>query len=141
MRIEGKVSHFGGPDDMGMSPEEPLAFIYDVSDAPYLFLPGAEEALGRNLDPEIPYIACRWDYDNPEQTREMLLKHVAMVYAPKTGRAYFAAPADWGPGEQTGRVADISPGLMSMLGITTDDIVEVIFPVIYEKRFRRPEVS
>lgn len=136
MRISGKCSWFGGPNDTGMSETEPLAFIYDVSDAPYLFLPDAEEALGRNLDPAMPYLACRWDYDNPEQTREMLLKHVAVVYAPKTGKAFFAAPADWGPHEDTGRVADLSPGLLEALGIETDDEVEVIFPVIYERRFR-----
>jgi len=39
-----------------------------------------------------------------------------------------AFPADWGPHENTGRVADISPGLMDDLGIQTDDEVEVIFP-------------
>jgi hypothetical protein len=39
-----------------------------------------------------------------------------------------AYPADWGPHENTGRVADISPGLMQYLGIETDDEVEVIFP-------------
>ena len=36
-----------------------------------------------------------------------------------------ALPADWGPNEKTGRVADLSPGLMEALGIDTDDEVEV----------------
>ena len=36
--------------------------------------------------------------------------------------------ADWGPHVDTGRVADISPGLMEALGIETDDEVEVKFP-------------
>lgn len=129
MRIEGKVSWFGGPDDGGMAPEEPLAFIYEVSDAPELFLPGATEALGRALDPDKFYLACRWDYDDPTQTREQLLQNYALVYAPLTGKARLAKPADWGPGDQTGRVCDVSPGLLDELGIETDDLVEVIFPV------------
>ena len=33
-----------------------------------------------------------------------------------------------GPHETTGRVADISPGLMEALDIETDDEVEVIYP-------------
>jgi hypothetical protein len=47
------------------------------------------------------------------------------VRAVKTGREAVATPADWGPHEDTGRVADISPGLMEQLGIQTDDEVEI----------------
>jgi hypothetical protein len=42
--------------------------------------------------------------------------------------ALTAFPADWGPHENTGRVADISPGLMDDLDLKTDDEVEVTFP-------------
>ena len=129
MRIQGKVSWFGGPDDMGVSPDEGLAFIYDVSDAPHLFLaqqPPGTTGLARRLDPAKNYVACRWDYD--VFPKETLLENVALVKAPKTGRVSFAYPADWGPHEDTGRVADISPGLMSVLGITTDDEVIVTYP-------------
>jgi hypothetical protein len=41
---------------------------------------------------------------------------------------FLARPADWGPAESTGRVADISPSLMRNLGIETDDEVEVVYP-------------
>ena len=46
----------------------------------------------------------------------------------RTGIALTAFPADWGPNEKTGRVADLSPGLMADLRIETDDQVEVVFP-------------
>ena len=60
------------------------------------------------------YFACRWNYkDTP---REMLLEEVALVKAIKTGIELPAFPADWGPNEKTGRIADISPGLMEALG-------------------------
>lgn len=127
--LRGKVSWFGGPEDGGVSPDEGLAFIYSVEDAPHLFLdyqPEGTTGLARRLNPEVPYIACRWDY---EQTpKEMLPDMRCAVRAPKTGRTVTNVyPADWGPHVDTGRVADISPGLMEALGITTDDEVEVTF--------------
>src|SRR5262245_56986086 len=133
MKLSGKVSWFGGPDDMGVAPDEGLAFIYDVDDAPELFLPEqppGTTGLARRLDPETFYIACRWDYD--ETPREMLLEYGALVRAKKTGKSFVAAPADWGPGIED-RIADISPGLMAALGIETDDEVEVTFPHEEEK--------
>lgn len=132
----GKVSWFGGPYDEGVSADEGLAFIYQVSDAPWLFLPEQPQGttgLARRLDPSIHYIACRWDYD--QTPKSMLPGMVVQVHAPKTGRYFKAFPADWGPHESTGRIADISPGLMEALGITTDDEVEVYFP------FPKPEVK
>jgi N-acetylmuramoyl-L-alanine amidase len=111
-----------------------LAFIYDVSDAPHLFLdeqPAGTSGLARRLDPEQMYIACRWDYD--VYPKPSLLENMAMVRSPTTGRFTLAYPADWGPHEDTDRVADISPGLMAALGIDTDDEVEVIYPADLEE--------
>jgi hypothetical protein len=131
LMVRGKVSHFGGPDDTGVTPSEGLAFIYDAKTAPWLFgeQPPGTTGLARRLDPNVPYIAMRFDYDiySKEQLASMDL--VALVTAPKTGRSFLAWPADWGPHVDTGRVADISPGLMQALGIQTDDDVEVVFPV------------
>ena len=125
--VKGKVSHFGGPEDKGVSSSEGLAFIYKIEDAPHLFLPYQPEGttgLARRLNPHTHYIACRWDYvDTP---KEMLLEKKALVRA--KGIELTAFPGDWGPHADTGRVADISPGLMEDLGIQTDDEVEVIFP-------------
>lgn len=128
----GTCSWFGGPADTGVSPSEGLAFIYDVEEAPYLFLPEQPQGttgLARRLDSAVFYIACRWDYD---VTSKLLLRdsgHMALVTAKKTGVARLAHPADWGPHEeQTGRAADLSPGLMDNLGLDTDDLVDVIYP-------------
>jgi uncharacterized protein (TIGR02594 family) len=125
----GKCSWFGGPDDEGVAPDEGLAFITSVEQAPELFLPYQPEGttgLARRLDPEVHYIACRWDYK--KTPRNILLSDSASVRAVKTGITLPAFPADWGPNEKTGRIADISPGLMAALGIETDDEVEVVFP-------------
>src|SRR5262245_30171023 len=131
MKLKGKCSWFGGPDDDGVAPDEGLAFIYDIDDQPDLFLPSqppGTTGLARRLDPSEYYLACRWDYDNPEQTRNMLLSNKALVRNPKNGKQFFAFPADWGPHQDTDRIADLSPQLLSDLDIETDDVVEVIFP-------------
>jgi len=133
--VEGKVSHFGGPNDPGVSPSEGLAFIYTTEDKPVLFLsyqPEGTTGLARRLNPEQPYVACRWPYDSESKAkwREMLLKEMALVYAPKTGKSIKCYPADWGPHEEKtdGRVADISPSALVYLDIETDDEVIVTFP-------------
>jgi hypothetical protein len=131
LRAKGKVSWFGGPEDEGVTPDEGLAFLYEYDDKPELFLkeqPPGTTGLARRLDPGQPYIAMRWDYQ--QFPKEFLRGDVkARVRAPKTGKEYLATPADWGPHVDTNRVADISPGLMEALGIETDDVVQVEFPV------------
>lgn len=130
LHLRGKCSWFGGPNDDGVAPDEGLAFIAEVEQQPSLFLsyqPEGTTGLARRLNPDTFYIACRWDYD--ETPAYMLLEEMALVRNPKTGKFRKAHPADWGPHEDTGRVADLSPGLMSALGLSTDDEVEVYFPI------------
>lgn len=125
----GQCSTFGGPEDDGVSPSEGLAFISEIEQQPALFLPyqpAGTTGLARRLNPFVPYVACRWDYD--KTPREMLRKEMALVRDPVSGIGLQAFPADWGPHEDTGRVADLSPILASNLGLQTDDDVEVIFP-------------
>lgn len=130
LHVMGKVSWFGGPEDHGVTPDEGLAFFYELEDAPHLFLPEqppGTSGLARRLDPARPYVACRWNYDvtPKELLREM---YPALVRAPSTGRQFLAWPADWGPNAATDRVADVSSSLLERLGLQTDDIVEVIYP-------------
>jgi len=130
-RATGKCSHFGGPADTGVSPSEGLAFIYDMMDVPQLFLPYQPEGttgLARRLNPYVHYIAVRWDYSKTSKEYLANSGDRALVKARSTGRELLAFPADWGPNENTGRIADLSPGLLADLGISTDDEVEVIFP-------------
>jgi hypothetical protein len=130
MRVAGKCSSFGGPADEGVSSGEGLAFLYEISDAPHLFLPQqppGTSGLARRLDPGVFYIACRWDYS---QTPKDMLRNQMLKALVRNGRgdAFLAYPADWGPHESTDRVADLSPALMEALDLETDDEVEVIYP-------------
>lgn len=137
MKIRGKCSWFGGPDDVGhgITASEDLAFIYDKSDQPDLFLPEAPPGvtgLAGQLDPDEFYVACRWPYNSETKAkwREALLARKALVRNPKNGKHAWAFPADWGPADEEtgGRVADLSPSLLNFLGLTTDDEVQVYFP-------------
>ena len=127
--FKGKVSWFGGPDDKGVSPSEGLAFIYSYDARPDLFLPKqppGTTGLARRLNPDVFYIACRWDY--AKTPKAMLAEKSKQALVTANGRSFMAWPSDWGPHKDTGRVADISPGLMKALGIKTDDVVEVLYP-------------
>jgi N-acetylmuramoyl-L-alanine amidase len=129
LQVSGRCSWFGGPDDMGVAPDEGLAFIYDYHARPDLFLaqqPAGTTGLARRLNPDVYYVACRWDY--AKTPKEMLAGKGAQALVRTSRRAQLAWPADWGPHGQTQRVADLSPGLMDALEIVTDDPVEVIYP-------------
>jgi N-acetylmuramoyl-L-alanine amidase len=128
----GACSHFGGPDDMGVSASEGLAFHFEINpDNQHLFLPlvpAGTSGLARRLNAKaVHYIACRWDY--AVTPKSMLATDLmALVTNPRTGRSTCAYPADWGPNEATDRVADLSPALMEDLDLQTDDVVEVVYP-------------
>jgi len=129
-RVEGRMSTFGGPHDLGMSPDEGLALFSnaDLKDPKYsyLFLPApppGTSGVGRRLNPDQYYFACRWNY--AETPKEFLRRALARVENPANGRAADARPVDWGPHPSTGRVADLSPGLAGALGLNTDDIVRI----------------
>lgn len=129
--VTGTCSHFGGPDDTGVSASEGLAFIYEINEEnQYLFLPfqpSGTTGLARRLNPAVHYCAMRWDYSvHPKNT---LLSKAALVRNIETGFALTCVPADWGPHEEkTGRIIDLSPSMMLDLGLETDDVVEVTFP-------------
>lgn len=140
VRFEGTCSWFGGPDDDGVAPDEGLAFLYKVSDAPKLFLPQqppGTTGLARRLNPETFYVAARWDYD--VTSKDMLRNQDRKALVRANDREFFAQPADWGPNANTGRAADLSPGLMDALGIDTDDQVEVIYPAPEQPPVPQPE--
>jgi hypothetical protein len=129
-RVEGKMSTFGGPKDTGMSATEGLALFApsDLQDPKYSYLflptpPPGTTGLGRRLNPDKYYFACRWNYN--DTPREFLKRVLARVENPSNGRAVDARPVDWGPNIATGRVADLSPGLAAALGLQTDDVVRI----------------
>ena len=129
-RVEGKMSTFGGPKDTGMSADEGLALFTqaDLHDPKYSYLflptpPPGTTGLGRRLNPEKYYFACRWNYN--DTPKEFLKRALARVENPSNGRTADARPVDWGPNIATGRVADLSPGLAAALGLQTDDVVRI----------------
>ncbi len=134
-RVQGKMSTFGGPDDKGMKPDEVLALFepQDLNDPDNagLFLPtqpAGTTGLGHRLNPQQLYLACRWDYKLTP--RSFLRNTYAVVTSVKSGNSEYARPVDWGPSIDTGRIADLSPGLASKLELDTDD--EVIVTIYHQ---------
>lgn len=128
LTIRGRCSYFGGPDDPEGKITPDLAFWNQTQAAkrPDLFT-SVGSGLFTRLNPKSYYIACRWNY---KQTPASHLRAVKVkVTNPKTGKSVEATPVDWGPHEKTGRVADLSPGIMSTLALKTDDEVIVDVPL------------
>jgi hypothetical protein len=134
------MSTFGGPLDTGVGPDEGLALVSksNIDSLKEYFLnsqPPNTTGLARRLNPDSFYVACRWEYNIIPQ--ETLLRSLAKVTNvtkghPSFGKLAMAQPIDWGPSEDTGRVADLSPGLAKFLGLCTDDQVEVTLLVKIE---------
>jgi hypothetical protein len=126
----GKMSTFGGPNDSGVSPSEGLWCFpdEDISGFEHLFLPSQPSGttgLARRLNPQAPYIACRW-FDStsvPFATKKAirLLRYVVSA----RGKSVICTPADWGPSKSTGRICDLSSGVATALSVDTDDVVSV----------------
>jgi len=134
----GKMSVFGGPTDEGVGPHEGLALVgpTDLGIWWYanLFLsvqPAGTTGLARRLNPRAFYLAMRWDY--AFHPKELLRNAVVKLTNPANDRHVFAHPVDFGPGDgsvingqstpDTGRIADLSPGAATALGLQTDDVV------------------
>jgi hypothetical protein len=126
--VTGKMSWFGGPLDYGVAFDEGLALIeeddlQDYGRFGYLFLPPKLEdpkpGLARRLNPNTFYLAMRWNYS--QFPRAVLRQSIVKLTA--NGRSIFARPADWGPNDNTGRLADLSRGSCDALGLVTDDEV------------------
>lgn len=129
--VQGKMSTFGGPDDTGVGADEGLAFVdgTNFAQVAQYFLPEqppGTTGLARRLDPSAFYLACRWDYR--QTPKPFLLSTLVSVHNPINGRTEQAKPLDYGPALATGRVADLSPGLATALGLRTDDLVVVTIP-------------
>jgi hypothetical protein len=134
----GKMSVFGGPADEGVGPHEGLALIgpSDLGIWWYssLFLPvqpAGTTGLARRLNPRAFYLAMRWDYVH--WPKQVLRNAVVKLTNPANALHVFARPVDFGPGDgsvidgqmtlDTGRIADLSPGAATALGLQTDDMV------------------
>ena len=134
----GRMSVFGGPADEGVGPHEGLALIGPTDLALWWFSclfraepPAGTTGLARRLNPRAYYLAMRWDY---ERWPKLFLRNtVVKLTNPANGRYVFARPVDFGPGDgtmidgaptpDTGRLADLSPGAATALGLQTDEVV------------------
>jgi len=125
--VHGKMSTFGGPHDTGVGSSEGLALytsaqqLADTLGGDWVLTASQAGAYGlaRRINPDKSYLACRWTGQYP-------FLRTAAVHVSANGKSVVAHAVDWGPNVNTGRVADLSPGLAKALGLDTDGACEVI---------------
>jgi hypothetical protein len=132
--FNGKMSTFGGPTDPDVKPDEGLALFDppDVANNPDLFLPQqppGTTGLAKRLNPDARYLACRWTYSvTPKSFLKAKTTQVKVTNS-ANNKSAMARPADWGPADFTERVADLSPGLATELGLDTNQFCRVEVPL------------
>ncbi|MCB9595466.1 MAG: N-acetylmuramoyl-L-alanine amidase [Sandaracinaceae bacterium] len=122
--VRGRVSHFGGPSDTGVSSTETGAITGErLRSLNNPENPSASTARSRAAD--YYYVAMRWDY-SPNGTSFWRDARI-LVRNPSTGAQVVVRPVDWGPNTSTRRIIDLSPQAVRDLGVTTDATLDVAF--------------
>ena len=127
--MKGKISTFGGANDAGMTHTEGLS-LYEHHEAdlrPDLFFPRSSdptEGTSKRLRPDALYFAYRFKHEvffrKDVQQTPFILRN------PKNGKMVCVSLVDWGPAEWTGRMFDLSPKAAELLGVETDEEVEIV---------------
>lgn len=140
MMWQGKCSSFGGPDDKGVGENEGLALIEPIDLSVWwfgrLFGENKGTGLARQLNPNSFYLAMRFAYGKnpgtgkqgeilPGWSRAAIRAALFRVSSVNGGGSCYVQAADWGPDERTNRLVDLSPGILKMLKLKTDDEVMV----------------
>lgn len=122
----GRISFFGGIDS-GMSFKEDLSLYWKHSQCdkrPDLFNPRSsnpDEGTSHRLKECAFYIAVRFPVKQKEKLRDSIWK----VTNPVNGKYCLCSLVDWGPALWTKRIADLSWEVGKVLGVKTNDKVEV----------------
>lgn len=122
--VRGKVSHFGGPNDRGVTATETGAITLENLRALNNPLNPSPDRLRRQPE-SYYYVAMRWDYRPVSKASWRNLR--ILVTNPANGRSIVVRPVDWGPHTRTGRIIDLSPQSLVDLGLTTDQEALVAF--------------
>jgi len=121
--VLGKVSHFGGPSDRGVTSSETGTITGEhLRSLNNPMRPSSSQIRSRPAD--FYYVAMRWDYRPHGRTFWRRAK--ILVVAP-SGRAVVVRPVDWGPHTRTRRIIDLSPQAVRDLGLRTDQQAYVAF--------------
>ncbi len=122
--VRGKVSHFGGPNDTGVSSTETGAITGErLRSLNNPMSPSSSTLSSRPED--YYYAAMRWNYSPNGRTFWSTARFV--VINPATNRKIVVRAVDWGPHTRTSRIIDLSPQALDDLGATTDDDLLVAF--------------
>ncbi len=122
--VRGTISHFGGPDDTGVSATETGAITGEnLRSLNNPLDPSAADLASRPED--YYYVAMRYNYS--PGGRDFWRANNLVIRNPSTGVEVVVRNVDWGPHTRTNRILDISPQSERDLGLITDDEADVAF--------------
>jgi uncharacterized protein YraI len=122
--VKGKVSHFGGPRDTGVTSSETGTITGErLRSLNNPLNPSSGTLRARPAD--YYYVAMRWDY-RPHGRTFWRRARIA-VTNPANGKTVVVRVVDWGPHTRTRRIVDVSPQTLKDLGLTTDNSALVAF--------------
>ncbi len=125
--IQGKGSHFGGPNDTGVSAQEPASFTGEilrrVDTKNRLFAAIRATFLHRDVQvgsarPQ-PKSTAWWNHI--AAAKDAWANRRILVCNPANSQCVVVQLIDWGPNANTDRIIDLSQGAMNALGAKTDD--------------------
>lgn len=122
MKLVGKCSSFGGPNDIGMSNDTGLAFYepWEANLRNDLFFPAGEDVpTWKRLRVDTYYCAINIPAGADRKWAKSSLWEISA-----NGKHVIAWLVDRGPGAAD-RVVDCSPAVLNRLGVKTDDVVTV----------------
>ena len=122
--VRGTVSHFGGPNDTGVSSTETGAITGERLRSLNSPLNASDATIATRPE-DFYFIAMRWDYTG--HGRNFWVNARILVVNPANGVKVVLRPVDWGPNTNTRRILDISPEAISDLGASTDANLLVSF--------------
>lgn len=122
--VRGLVSHFGGPNDSGVSSTETGAISGERLRALNNPLNASDATIAARPE-DFYYAAMRWDYT--PHGRNFWVDARILVVNPDNGLKVVLRPVDWGPNTSTGRILDVSPEALDDLDADTDDELLVSF--------------
>ena len=125
--VRGRVSHFGGPNDTGVSSTETGSVTGERLRSLNAPLNASASTIASRPD-DFYFIAMRWDY-TPHGVSFWRGARI-LVVNPANGKKVVLRPVDWGPNTSTRRILDISPQAIKDLGAETDANLLVAFAAV-----------
>ena len=122
--VRGTISHFGGPNDTGVTSTETGALTGERLRSLNNPLNASRSTI-QSRPEDFYFVAMRWSYS--PNGKSWWRNARVVIRNPDNGKLVVVRPVDWGPNTRTRRIVDVSPQTERDLGTSTDRSVDVAF--------------